>query len=247
MSLQNRSTLKEFFRKGNLPTEGHFVDMIDSMVNRVDDGMSKTIDDGLMLSPIGTSNKLMSFYRSIEEKSPAWSMDIDSGNATLSINNYVGDSVLALTTDGKVGINNKNPDFELDVNGAVGMTGRIGTFHTGKVLADGKWHPILTELNGCHAMEVVAGVGKKKTGKYSVIHAFALSTFGKSKNKIDIRQAYYGVRCNKIQMRWTGSTYNYNLEMRSRCDYGGDAYYIKYYISRLWFDQFMDESMEDEG
>ncbi len=243
MSLQNRDTLKGFFRKGKLPSEGHFNDLIDSMVNKVDDGMSKTIEDGLMLSPIGSSQKLMSFYKSIEDKNPAWSFDIDSGNANLRINNHVGDSIVTLKNDGKVGINNDDPRFELDVNGAVGMTGRIGTFHTGKILGDGKWHPVLSELNGCHILEVVAGIGKKKTGKYGLLHAYAMSTFGKSKNKINIHQAHYGVRCNKIQLKWTGSTYNYSLEMRTRCSYEGE-YYIRYYISSLWFDPFMDNSFE---
>ena len=245
MSLQNRATLKGFFRKGQMPSEGNFNDLIESMVNKVDDGMSKTIEDGLMLSPIGTSQKLISFYKSIEDKNPSWSIDIDSGTANLNINNQRGDSVLSLKNEGKVGINNAQPDYELDVKGAVGMTGRVGTFHTGKILADGKWHPVLTELNGCHALEVVAGIGKKKTGKYALIHAFALSTFGKSKNKIKMTESYYGVRCNRLKLRWTGSTYNYNLEMKSRCSYG-DEYYINYYIGSLWFDQFMDGSMDFE-
>jgi hypothetical protein len=245
MPLQNRNTLKSFFRKGHIPTENHFVDVIDSFVNKVDDGMSKTLDDGLMLSPIGASKKLMSFFKSIEEKSAAWSLDIDSGNATLSFNNHVGESVLALTNEGNVGIRNARPKYELDVDGTVGMKGRIGTFQQGKVLGDGQWHPILTGLNGCHILEVVAGIGKKKTGKYGMIHAIAMSTFGKSENSINISKAYYGVRCNQIQLRWTGTTYNYNLEMRSRCDYGGD-FYITYAISKLWFDEFMDNCVGAE-
>lgn len=243
MPLQNRDTLKNFFKKGNLPAESNFYDLIDSMINKVDDGMSKNLEEGLMLTPIGTSEKLMSFYKSIEDKSPAWSFNINRGDANLNINNHLGDSIVTLNKEGLVGINNTNPQLELDVNGTVGMKGRIGTGYTGKILADGNWHPVLTELNGCHALEVVAGVGKKKTGKYALIVANAISTFGKSKNKIKILQARYGVRCNMIRLRWTGDTYNYNLEMRTRCSYG-DEYYVRYYISKLWFDQFMDDSLE---
>jgi frataxin-like iron-binding protein CyaY len=126
MSLQNRNSLKNFFKKGQLPSESHFLDLIDSMINKVDDGMSKNMDDGLMLSPIGGSQKLISFYKSIEEKSPAWSLEINQGDASLNINNHVGDSILTLTNSGKVGINNNNPAHELDVNGSVSMAGRIG-------------------------------------------------------------------------------------------------------------------------
>lgn len=240
MSLQNRSTLKTFFKKGQLPSEGNFNDLIDSMINKVDDGMSKTLDEGLMLAPIGGSDKLMSFYKSIEEKSPAWSIEINPGNQNLNINNHVGDSILTLSNQGKVGINNNNPAMELDVNGAVAMSGRLGNGYKGKVLADGKWHTILKDLNGVHAFEIVAGIGKKKTGRYAILYATALSAYGKSKNKIDIKQAYYGVRSNRIELRWTGTTYSFNLEMRTKNTYDGE-FYIQYFISKLWFDHFMDD------
>ncbi|MFN6944060.1 MAG: adhesin [Cytophagaceae bacterium] len=243
MPIQNRSTLKGFFRKGQMPSEGHFNDLIDSMINKVDDGMSKNIDDGLMLSPIGASKKLMSFYKSIEEKNPAWSIEINNSDATLNINNQVGDPIISLKPEGKVGINKNNPQQALDVNGVVAMKGRQGTLHSGKIPADGKWHTVLKELNGCHAFEVIAGVGKKKTGKYALLHAFAMSTYGKSRSKIDTRQAMYGARSNQIQLRWVGTTYNFGLEMRTKANYDGD-FVIRYNISELWFDHFMDESLD---
>lgn len=242
MPIQNRNSLKSFFKKGQLPSESSFFDLIDSMINKVDDGMSKTLDDGLMLSPIGSSKKLISFYKSIEDKNPAWSIEINSGDGNLNINNHVGDSLVTLTNKGKVGINNNNPQHTLDIKGSVSMSGRLGNKYTGKVLGDGQWHKILTQLNGCHALEIVAGIGKKKTGRYAMLHAFALSTYGKSKNKIEAHQAYYGVRSNRIELRWTGTTYNYNLEMRTRNTYDGE-YYIQYFISDMWFDTFMDNGL----
>ncbi|MEM9982623.1 MAG: adhesin [Bacteroidota bacterium] len=246
MSIQNRDSLKNYFRKGQIPSERHFKDLIDSMINKVDDGMSKTLDDGLVLSPIGSSKKLISFYKSIEDKNPAWSFQIDSGDASLDINNHLGDAIMSFKSDGKIGISTRQPRYELDVNGTFATKNRMGTFHQGKIFADGKWHPVLEGLNGCYGLEVVAGIGKKKTGKYALIHAFTFSTFGKSKNKIKVNQAYYGVRCNKIELRWTGNTYNYNLEMRTRCSYGGN-YFVKYHITNLWLDHFMDNSLDEEG
>jgi hypothetical protein len=243
MALQNRNTLKNFFRKGSIPSENNFSDLIESMLNKVDDGMSKTIDDGLTLSPIGTSKKLISFFKSIEDKNPAWGIEIDSGNANLSFNNRLSESVLTLTQDKKVGINNTEPKHELDVNGTVAMRQRVGTYQQGRVLADGNWHVILEKLNGCQAFDIIAGIGKKRTGKYAILHAYALSTFGRSRNKIQTHQAYYGSRCNKIELRWTGTTYEYNLEMRTRCSYDGD-FYVNYNITTLWSDAFMDDSAD---
>ncbi len=240
MPLQNRSTLYNFFKKGQMPAESHFKDLIDSMLNKVDDGLTKTTDEGLTLSPIG-SKKLMSFFKSIEEKNPAWSIEIDSGNALLNFKNSLGASALSLQHDGKVGILNEIPQHELDVNGFVGMKGRTGTFKTGQILANGQWQPILQNLNGCVMFEVTGGVGKKRTGKYALVHAFCMSTFGGSNNKIQIHQAYYGTRCNKIELRWTGTTYDFNLEMRTRCSYDGE-YFVNYQIASLWEDTFMNES-----
>jgi len=240
MPIQNRKSLKGYFKKGQLPTEGHFHDLIDSSINKVDDGMSKTMEDGLMLSPIGESRKLISFFKNIEDKSPVWKIEVDENNADLEITNKLGDVIVNVSEDGKVGINNENPEANLDVNGVVAMSGRGGNAYKGKIPADGKWHKIVTDLNGCHMFEVIAGVGKKKTGKYAMLHAIAISAFGKSKNKISITQARYGVRGNNMKLRWTGGTYKFNLELKTRYNYG-EGVAVNYNIQKLWHDTFMDD------
>lgn len=65
MAMKDRNTLKNYFRKGNLPSEANFENLIDSSVNKIDDGFSKTEDEGLMLSNIGESEKIISFYENI--------------------------------------------------------------------------------------------------------------------------------------------------------------------------------------
>ncbi|TAF31782.1 MAG: adhesin [Cytophagales bacterium] len=239
MSLQSRDKLKSYFKKGSMPQEGHFVDLMDSVLNKIDDGIAKNLEDGLVLSLVGSSPKLLSFFKSIEDKSPAWSWELDQSGAALHLNNFSGDHVLSCMPDGKVGILNGNPEYELDVRGVVASQGRIGTYTTGRVPADGQWHPIIEQLNGCNAFEVMAGAGRKGTGKYALIHAIALSTFGKSKSEINLTQAYYGVRCNKIELKWVGDTFDYALHVRTRCNYG-DGTEIQFNVSSLWTDTFMD-------
>ncbi len=242
MAIQDRNTLKRFFRKGQMPSESNFHDMIDSYVNKVDDGLAKNVEDGLMLSPSGSSAKMISFYKNIQDKSNIWSINLDKGSTNLHFANYLGDSVMSLTKEGYVGINNEEPKYHLDIGGTAAMQGRIGTFASGFVPADGEWHPILSELNGCQIFEVVAGVGKKKAGMYGLIHAIATTTYGDSRNKINITQARYGSHKNRIQLRWKGETFNYNLEMRSRSSYG-ENFLIQYFITKLWFDEYMDNSL----
>lgn len=65
------------------------------------------------------------------------------------------------------------------------------------------------------------------------MHAHALSTFGKSHHKIRKTQAHYGWFWNKIDIRFTGSTYNYKLQLRTRSNYG-PGHMINYHITKLW-------------
>jgi hypothetical protein len=244
MAQKARNSLKELFKKGKMPQDGDFADLIDSMINQADDGISKTIENGLLLRPSGdASQKLLSFFKNIEDKSPIWAIKVDKSNGAWGIYNNKQKPALVITQDenglNQVGIQTEAPQYELDVQGVVGMTGRIGNV-TNRILADGQWHTIIDNLNGCHAFEIMAGAGKPKTGKYALLQAKAISTFGDSNNEIAILQAHYGASDNKIQLRWRGTTFNYSLEMRTKGNYG-DNVHIKYFITRLWFDEFMEQ------
>ena len=253
MAIKSRNILKKLFQKGQVPSEKSFFDLIDSTVNQVDDGFSKSLGEGLRLFPLDNSRKLLSFFKSIEEKNPAWSIEVSSGEDRLYFKNRNSKSILTLSssreeghTTGKVGINldpeKPDPEYELDVRGTVGMQTRLGTFEKGSIEADGKWHPIIKDLGACHAFEIVARVGRPNSGRHALIHALALSAFGRSRQRIRINQSYYGVRCNKIELRWTGSVKNFALEMRTRCDYNTEGQKerikIKYFITELWSDKY---------
>ncbi len=241
----NRDSLKSFFSNGNRPDENNFGSLIDSMVNKVDDGISKNIKDGLILSPEGDeSDRLVSFYKKIQDDVPQWSIELsDDGSQGLGISEPVPDAETKIRMffekGGNIGVNTTQPKTIFEVNGVLGITGRIGTYKISTIPADGVWHNIITDLNGCCAFEIIAQVGKEKTGKYALLHANALSTFGKSKNKIKTTQAHYGHFWNKLALRWTGSTYNYSLQLRTRSDYGADQD-VKFCITKLWDNDIMD-------
>jgi len=232
-----------FFRKGSLPKEEHFADLIDSSLNIIDEGFSKSVKEGLKIAPIGDSEKVISFFRNIEDKKPVWSVALDKKSGHLNIINQKEEAVVSLSLDGKIGIGTDQPQYKLDVDGVLAYKAKMGNLKTGKVPADGKWHPIISNLEGCQALEVMAGVGKRGSGNYALAHVIALNTFF-SMRKIDVRQAYYCRMCNRLKFRWTGGEKSYNLEMRSRMSYGGDVK-IKYHISKLWLDTFMDECISD--
>ncbi|MGB1241748.1 MAG: hypothetical protein ACPG49_04460, partial [Chitinophagales bacterium] len=106
----NRRTLKNFFKRGSLPTEVNFADLIDSTLNKVDDGISKNIEAGLMISPTGTSSKLMSFYNNIKDKNPAWNIGLNEGRTDgLTISEGHNQPRLFIQNGGNIGIGTVSP------------------------------------------------------------------------------------------------------------------------------------------
>lgn len=274
MTKRNRKTLADNFSDGKLPTQEAFGDLIDSMVNIVDEGFDKSAVDGMKIAQLDNSSKLISFYDEITVKSPLWSIAFstsgyagDAGRYK-NLNVYFGSSkanglTLASAPDNesredsseegriKLGVNKSNPEHEVDVGGVIASDGRIGRKGRKEleVRADGKWHPIIVGLDGCQAFEIVAGVGKKRSGRYALMHAFALSTFNSKKGNISYHQAHYSSRCDQIDLRWVGQTHNYSLEMRTRCSFdrnSGDETFIRYFVSQLWFDPFMDNCTKED-
>lgn len=269
MTPRNRKTLSAYFSDGQMPTQEAFGALIDSMVNIVDDGFDKSAQDGMKVAQLDNNSKLLSFYDEITVGKPIWSVSFsmpgyggDAGNNRnlnfLYGNNKVTGLTLASVPEAvaekenageakiRVGVNNNNPQHELDVNGVIAADGRIGRAG-GKeyeVRADGKWHPVITGLDGCQAFEIMAGTGKPRSGRYALLHAFALNTYNSSKSNITYHQARFSSKCDQIELRWVGGTHDYSLEMRVRCSYeqsANEEIYIRYYVTRLWFDPFMDE------
>lgn len=241
MAIKNRETLKNYFKKGGFVTEKEFIDLIESSMNILDDGISLKPKTGLNLNPLGDSTKVISFYKKNAQKEPEYTLDIDNSSQGLSVHGKDDKTILKLDKEGKVGVNCLSPEHELEVNGTLGIKRRVGTYAKGSVAADGKWHTILSDLDGLHAFEIVAQAsGKINTGHYCVSHAIALSAFGGkgSKSKIKKTTAYYGSYRDKITYKWEGSLHSYSLLIKTRRDYGQNSetnapFQIKYNITSL--------------
>ena len=266
MAKKNRDTLKSHFRNGSLPSQDEFNDLIDSTLNVIDEGFDKSPADGFQVSQLGDDGRLISFFRNVPVNRLLWFLRLDNkghlifGNSNGHTNNF---NTLSLANaesqgKGKIGINldmNQEPAYELDVGGVIKSEGRIGGSlnNQNEVLANGVWHDITGELTGCHAFEIMAGVGgEKRRGRYALMHAFALNTFNPTgpffnflngKKRIKNHQAYYRSRSDKLRLKWfkiSEKEHTYCLKLKSNSDYGKDNndndIHIKYYITRLWFD-----------
>ena len=123
---------------------------------------------------------------------------------------------------------------------SVGMSARFGTTK-GEAFADGKWHPVLTNLNGLNAIEIVAICnGKKGSGKHAISCGTAVSAYGGnlSNSRIKLSSSSYGNPFRKIKFRWSGSIFNYSLEAKTTQHFGldestGNPFLIKYNLCSL--------------
>ncbi len=261
MAKKNRSTLQRYFSEGALPTADHFADLIDSALNMVDEGFDKTPENGFEISLIGDHDRLISFFRNYAGTQAVWSISYDKDNDRLLFVKPDAEgeatTVVALDPRGRLGINTSEPRWSLDVAGVIAAQGRIGANPNRQktVPADGEWHDITDSLTGCQAFEVMAGVGDKGTGRYALMQATALNTFNpkgpffnffRRKNRIRYNQAFYLSRGHKIKLRWRGAGDEYFLQLRTNCDFG-EGIRVRYYLTRLWFDDTMAESWSHES
>lgn len=266
MAKRNRETLKRRFGDGEMPSSSDFSDLIESVLNIHDDGIAHNERDGLRLTQVGGNHHVLSLYGTVEERSAAWGFGLDQhrGSLTLEVARHGheadgpaddddddggGHAVLTLLSPGeqqrnaRIGINNRHPRCELDVDGIVAAAGRMGAEGSNAALADAQWHTIAGPFQACTALEVMAGAGRPNTGKYALMHAFALRTFG-AKGEFTYHQAHYDSRRHRMELRWLDNKDvpgDYYLQIRVKCAYGADTS-ISYQITALWFDPLMARS-----
>jgi hypothetical protein len=241
MALLNRQSLINYFKKGNSLSEKHFVDLIDSTVNIVDDGISREDKNGFRITPVGRSNRLISFYKNFKQVDPEWSINMDREKGGLNFQENENEPALTLGNGGNVGIGISNPKSKLEVDGFVASKGRVGTFLKGEVPGDGKWHNVTDSLQDPSIFEAVFRIdGMKGSGRYAVAHIIAVNTYGggSASGKINQTSAYYGSYFNRLKFRWAGSLYNYTLQVQTARHYGvdpktGEAFNIRFSATNL--------------
>lgn len=239
MAKRNRDTLKNYFKSGVRPSEQAFGDLIDSSLNRLDDGFSGSPGTGIELSPLTDNGVVLSTYRTPKDEKPVWEMAIQKESGDLQIRQCENSEnpVSKLTLKNKDDEDSKTGDVVFD--GTIHSPGRKGSYIADKVPADGKWHDLLGKdsdlIEGCWAFEIVAGCGGERgKGKYALLVAIAVHCYG-SRPRIKKVASNFGVFGNRLCLRWVKvkDMNTCKLQMKTFFDYR-DGTMIKYQISKLW-------------
>lgn len=231
MAKTNRRTLKEYFGKGKKPDSGQFADLIDSMLNIVDDGFSKSAERGILLSPLDDDGAVMEIRRNILDGEPAWIVSLGRDGELHIQRGTEEQPLVTLSQDGKISLGNKDK-ITLEVKGAIHADSFVGSYLQGKVLANGQWQNIGEPEYGCVGYHIEAACGLRGQGRYALADVTAMHCFGKHPC-IRYARSWFGSRFNKIQFRWLREGHNCVLQVRTRSDYGKDVW-VHYRIKRLF-------------
>lgn len=247
--IQNRTQLKNYFKNGQIPSEIHYQELINSMVHKTEDGFSKDPENGLNIHNFKANKSLLSFYSDVSKINPYYQFAKDEEEPScLQLRPFSkkdnDENSFFFNVNGNLGIGKKPEDhLKLDVKGFAAMRGRVGTYVRGFTPANGQWHTIIDNLDNCHAFEVMARSGKKGSGKFSIMHATAVSSHGPSGGRIKKVRSCFGFFWNKLNLRWHGTTHSYRLQIRTNINYGRDAR-IYYNVAQLWDDEMFLDSNE---
>lgn len=211
--IADRATLISFFKKGNLPKQEHFEQLINSNFNKADDRLDISEDEGLMIYP-ANEGELISLFEEKDDENAKFVLSISKKGVFIkelentdnqqdsSKNTHTKPAFFIAEGSGNIGIGTETPVQKLDVDGLVAFHGRMGSFKEGQLPADGQWHNVFDKnLNGVWGFEVMSySRAKEGQGKYALLHATAVNTFGQG--EISKTQAVYGMSSYKIDIRW---------------------------------------------
>lgn len=231
MAKTNRKTLKEYFGKGKKPNSEQFADLVDSMLNIVDDGFSKSPEKGLLLSPLNEEGAVMEVRKDILNDEASWIVGLGKEEELHIYRDEKDTPYLTLHKDGRIELGSINNKVNVDVHGSIAAQSFTGTQLQGKVPADGFWHPVGEMEYGCRSYHITAACGLENGGKYAITNVTAMHCFGKHR-RIRSCNSWFGNRFNRIQFKWRVDGLNCGLQVRTHSNYGSDVW-IHYRILSL--------------
>ncbi len=127
---RNRTELKEFFQKGDKPTEDQFGELIDANINQMEDGIAKVPGNPIAIMAEGDAagtQEVLHLYTDFRQDTPNWKVNIHprvnpeepaTAIPGLNIKDAAGKSRLFIQSNkGHVGVGTIEPDAKLTIEG----------------------------------------------------------------------------------------------------------------------------------
>ncbi|MBB4036625.1 hypothetical protein GGR21_002531 [Dysgonomonas hofstadii] len=251
MPAKDRKTLKQYFEQGKKPSQQAFDDLIDSSLNTMDDGFIGSPTIGMGLTPINDDGVIISAFTNNtgkdDDKSLHWQVALNRDSGNLEIRRCKEGNIapaMIIKHEISKSESKKSTGHETQFNGLINYQGRKGSYITGEVPADGRWHDMLGERSdlqdGCWAFEIVAGCGDPNCGRHALLVATAIHCFG-SRPQIKKTRSNYGLWGNRLCLRWVKmeGVFTCQLQIKTFFKYN-EGTNIKFQIAKLWDNPLME-------
>lgn len=242
--MRSRKVLKEYFKAEQNPTQEQFAELIDSSLNMEEDGVIRTLRDGIAFYPSRKGYSLIGFYeRKPEEaddgyptKQPCWSLKIGK-KKELVLEDEEGNEVISIVQGTNIpvpGNGQLSSNMEKEPDGKV-LHAETRT-EILSIVADGNWHdlPVEAALNkeedGCR-MYRIFGVYRRGGKKcYTMVEALA-GHCNWGNLQLHSPQKFLGYWRGPIKLRWKMREGGLYLQM---CGKRRDKGLIQYQIITVW-------------
>lgn len=220
MERRDRDTLKSYFRKGDVPTERQFAELIDSVPNIVEDGQPLRTEEGWAFYPHRQGKMRLALYEA-EGKPATWTVALTPDKG-LAVVNQAGETLLELKQ-------NKNISLHATVHKAGGHGEEPGYDPEDyrEIKADKEWVD-LVEIPDCkESSRVYTFMGvyhDKNLGMCQLTEATAICLNSVEQWVESPRKQWWGWS-GRARLRWQANGNKAVLQVRStRNSYSGRIY-----------------------
>lgn len=223
MNGKDRKTLKEYFKKGKIPTEGQFAELIDSVPNRLEDGQVVGTATGWAFYPRKSGRLDIGLHTVApddEAVRPVWSVAV-TPEKKLIISNENGEAVVEAAQDkslllhGSLTVeNNVTAQAFLSKGGGVETPGKEVTLP-----ADKQWYDLPLDAfdvnDGCRVYSVYASYYERVIGFCQLTRITALR-LDSMEQRIESSQKHWWGWSGGIRFRWQTRDGKNCLQMRTK-------------------------------
>lgn len=209
---QNRETLKGYFKKGRVPTEEQFAELIDSMANLAEDGQVERTATGWAFHPTMNGRLDISLFTESPKDSgtkPSWTISVTEDKRFV-ISNEDEEAVIEIAQDKTVTVHGGDEPKPASDDG----------YFT--VPADRKWHDVPVDFpqgdSSCRVFALYAScndnVGLCRLTRATVVWMNNMEQW------IESPQKHWWGWSGSVWLRWDG---NSRLQIRTKKRFGGEV------------------------